>query len=495
SMMGMALGDALGACVEFRPHEYLTAHPVKNLMGGGTWGLEKGQFTDDTSMALCLATSLIARRDFVPYDQLVRYKWWYQYGYMSSTGKCFDIGAATRQSIIQFEKNQKDFANKTSIPIDYMDFLCDQNCLSEFNVYCSEAGVAGNGALMRLAPVPLFFYRNPKKAVEYAGISGKITHGDDKVYDACRFYAALIIGALQHKSKNELLKETFYTENKTWFGDKDLHPDIRKISDGSYKKKRGYEDGIRGKGYIISALEAALWAFWSDEDSFEKGVLKAINLGDDTDTTAAIYGQLAGAYYGYKALPEEWLEHMYGKRFIKCLSKWIVYEGENWSKSHIYDDGDTEHNDVLPEEILNRSRFRRFTVHTMVSKASDSNNDNQNIATTYQSSMPKNDRRSSEDLTNNKPLQAATSYQSSMSKNDRKPSQGFSDKKPLQRATSYQPCMPENDLRSSKDLTDNKLIQEDLELAPPGTYSLGNSGRRQTHNYLFGKFPKSSKHS
>ncbi|CAF3335704.1 unnamed protein product [Rotaria socialis] len=162
SLMGLALGDALDAHVEFRSHEYLQANLVKNLKGGGTWGLDNGQFTDDTSMALYLATSLIARRDFVAYDQLVRYKWWYQYGYMSSTGQRFDIDSATKQSLVRFAKNQKDFANKNNIPIQYMDFLSNRDCLRKFSVYCSEVGAAGNEALMRLAPVPLFFYRNPE---------------------------------------------------------------------------------------------------------------------------------------------------------------------------------------------------------------------------------------------------------------------------------------------------------------------------------------------
>ncbi|CAF0976851.1 unnamed protein product [Rotaria sp. Silwood1] len=444
-------------------------------------------------MALCLATSLIARRGFVAYDQLVRYKWWHQYGYMSSTGKCFDIGAATKQSIIQFEKNQKEFAKKTSIPIDYMDFLSDPDCLHKFNINCSEDGVAGNGALMRLAPVPLFFYRNPKKAVEYAGISGKITHGDDKAYDACRFYAALIIGALKNISKDDLLKETFYTDHKTWFGEKDLHPDIRKIADGSYRKKRGYDDGIRGKGYIVSALEAALWAFWSDENSFEKGVLKAVNLGDDTDTTAAIYGQLAGAYYGYKALPEEWIKHIYGRKFIKCLSKWIIYEGENWSKSHIIDDDEVEENDELPAEMPNISRSRRSTVHTIVYQASNSNNDNPTIETSDQPSVPKNHRKSSTDSKDKKPLQATTSCPPSMPKNDRRLSTDLSDKKPLQAAASCQPSMPKDDRRSSTDINDNKPLQASSKLALPSIHSPGNNGRRQSHDFIGDAFSKSSK--
>ncbi|CAF2989670.1 unnamed protein product [Rotaria sp. Silwood2] len=329
SMIGMALGDALGAHVEFRPREFLLQNPVADLEGGGTWGLEKGQFTDDTSMALCLAASLVCRRDFVPYDQLVRYKWWYKHGYMSSTGRCFDIGAATSDSLHEFEHRQQCFATTYKIPIEKLDFLSDAGLLTKFNVKCSSSGVAGNGALMRLAPVPLFFYRHSVHAVEYSGFSGMITHGDQKAYDACRYYGALIVATLQGARKEELLDNEFYEKHSSWFKPVPLVSEIMKIAHGSYKQKGGYDAGIRGKGYIVNALEAALWAFWSEEN-FEKGALAAVNLGDDTDTTAAIYGQLAGAYYGYGNLPEKWLQHVYAKNFLLGLSKWIAYEGEIW---------------------------------------------------------------------------------------------------------------------------------------------------------------------
>jgi ADP-ribosyl-[dinitrogen reductase] hydrolase len=281
-------------------------------------------------MALCLGISLIARRDFVPYDQLVRYKWWYECGYMSSTGQCFDIGAATSQSLKEFIRRQQVFAKKQNIPNKKLDYLSDHHLLDKFNVYCSTAGVAGNGALMRLAPVPLFLHRFPEEAVEFSGYSGQITHGDEKAYDACRYYGALIVAALLDCSKEDLLSKDFYEKHKSWFGNKPLCNEIKMIAEGSYQRQDGYEGGIRGKGYILNALEAALWAFWSDDNSFEKGVLAAINLGDDADTTAAIYGQLAGAYYGYKSLPPKWVEHVYAKPFILNLSKWIAYEGENW---------------------------------------------------------------------------------------------------------------------------------------------------------------------
>ena len=281
-------------------------------------------------MGLCLASSLVTRRTYVPYDQLVRYKWWYKEGYMSSTGACFDIGKATRQSLEEFEDRQKQFAKEHKIAFGSMDSLSNPDLLDQFDENCSEDGVAGNGSLMRLAAVPLFFFRDPIYAVKCSGHSGEITHGDEKAYDACRYYGALIVAALCGESREELLDERFYEKHLTWFDGKPLHADIMAVAQGSYQKEEGYAGGIRGKGYVVNALEAALWALWSDGGKFIIGVLKAVNLGDDTDTTAAIYGQLAGALYGFEQLPKKWAEQVYAKDFIKCLCKWIAYEGDQW---------------------------------------------------------------------------------------------------------------------------------------------------------------------
>lgn len=280
-------------------------------------------------MALCLGISLVCRAGFHPYDQLVRYKWWYRDGYMSSTGKCFDIGTATSEALQEFEHRQELFAYQHKIPLDQMDHLSDSRLLKDFNVQCSHADVAGNGALMRLAPVSLFFYRSPADAVNYSGLSAELTHGDPKARDACRYYSALMVAVLRREQKNQLLSKAFYEDHRSWFGSVDLVPEIKRIAKGSYQRRRGYDDGIRGKGYIVDALEAALWAFWSTEN-FRDGARAAVNLGDDTDTTAAIYGQLAGAFYGYDHLPAHWVEDLYAKEFLLCLSVWIEYEGELW---------------------------------------------------------------------------------------------------------------------------------------------------------------------
>ncbi|CAF3631748.1 unnamed protein product [Rotaria socialis] len=328
SLIGLALGDALGAHVESKPHEYMIEHPVKELDGGGTWGLAKGQFTDDTSMTLCLASSLIMRCGFDPYDQLVRYKCWHKNGYMSSTGKCFAIGSSTRQCLNVFEQRQRDFAQENKIPLEDLDSFNKLEILNSFDINCGINDATDNEGLVRLAPVPLLFHQNPKKAVEYSGLSAKITHGNQNVYDACRFYGALIVAAVQGMTKAELLDPDFYKRHEDWFGSELLHEDVRKIAEGSYKRKNGYQDGIRSKNFVLNSLEAALWAFWSDEDTFEKGVLAAVNLGENTDTTAAIYGQLAGAYYGYKELPSRWVEHIYAIKFITYMGKWIAYQSE-----------------------------------------------------------------------------------------------------------------------------------------------------------------------
>ena len=286
-------------------------------------------------MALCLANSLVARRGFVPYDQLVRYKWWYQHGYMSSTGQCFDIGTATRDSLDEFIRRQNKFGKRQKIRENQLDYLSDRHLIEQFPVDCSQSGAAGNGALMRLAPVPLFFRHHFEEAIKFSGCSGYITHGDRKAYDACRYFGALIVACLNGYSKSKLLDKKFYEKHQAQFGMEPLCNEIKMIVEGSYQKKGGYDDGIRGKGYIVYSLEAALWAFWSDEDSFEKGVLAVVNLGDDTDTTAAIYGQLAGAYYGYKNLPKKWVDQVYAKQYLLKLSKWIAYEGQNWKQTEV----------------------------------------------------------------------------------------------------------------------------------------------------------------
>lgn len=290
ALLGLAVGDALGTTVEFA--EPGAFEPVSDMVGGGPFGLQPGQWTDDTSMALCLAESLIKCQGFDAVDQLTRYVRWWREGHHSSTGRCFDIGNTTRQSLTAFIKTGEPFGAST------------------------HELAAGNGSLMRLVPVPMFFADDPAQAIEMAGESSRTTHGARTAVDACRFYAGLIVGALQGVNKSELLTPRYAPVTGYWQTNK-LHPLVAEVAEGSYLRRQPPE--IQGSGYVVRALEAALWAF-ANSNNFRDGCLLAVNLGDDADTTAAIYGQLAGAYYGAAVIPESWRNKIAERETIQSLA-------------------------------------------------------------------------------------------------------------------------------------------------------------------------------
>lgn len=276
SLLGLAVGDALGTTLEFKSPG--TFEPIDDMLGGGPFGLAPGEWTDDTSMALCLAQSLIERNAFNPHDQMKKYVQWHEEGYMSSTGCCFDIGNTVVRALEHYNYTKKTFAGS------------------------SDSEKAGNGSLMRLAPIPIFFSTDVVQAIRYAGQSSRTTHGAVSCIDACRYMAGLILGALHGEPKDRLLASHYAPEGFSW-KKSPLCPDIANIASGSFKKKDPPE--IKGTGYVVRSLEAALWAFHRSRN-FEEGCLLAANLGDDSDTTAAIYGQLAGAHYGLSGIPQKW---------------------------------------------------------------------------------------------------------------------------------------------------------------------------------------------
>jgi len=174
--------------------------------------------------------------------------------------------------------------------------------------YCgsSDPQAAGNGSIMRLAPVPLFFATNPAAAIERSGESSRTTHGAQTCVDACRYLGGLIASAVRGVAKDDLLGELYCPIAGYWQA-KRLCPEIQKIAAGSFKDKEPPE--IKGTGFVVASLEAALWAFHRGRD-FREGALLAVNLGDDADTTGAVYGQIAGAYYGESGMPREWVERV-----------------------------------------------------------------------------------------------------------------------------------------------------------------------------------------
>jgi ADP-ribosyl-[dinitrogen reductase] hydrolase len=282
-LLGLAVGDAVGTTLEFKPPG--SFKPITGMAGGGPFRLKPGEWTDDTSMALCLATSLVEKNGFDPKDQMDRYRRWWKEGYLSSNGRCFDIGNTVSAALRQYRQTGDPFAGST------------------------DPHSAGNGSIMRLAPVPMFYYPDLGGAVQYAAESSRTTHGAPECLDACRLLAGIIYRALSGTSKEDVLFE----ETGSFQGERK----IMAIARGEYRNKSLGE--IRGTGYVVQSLEAALWCFYHT-DTFEAAILKAANLGDDADTTAAVCGQVAGAYYGESGTPTKWLDRVAMRLEISALA-------------------------------------------------------------------------------------------------------------------------------------------------------------------------------
>jgi ADP-ribosylglycohydrolase len=257
-----------------------TFAPVTGYRNGGPHRLEAGEWTDDTSMALARADS-IATAGWDLNDQADRYVQWWKTGKYSVNGRCFDIGITTRLALGNF------VANKDAL---------ESGDRSE--------GASGNGSIMRLAPVPIRFGHlyvdRLDELSRLAGESSLPTHASEQCISACRYLATVLAALIQGEDRDEVLSpnwQPLLRLNET----KPLHPFIQEIAKGSFRHRQ--PPAIQGSGWVVKSLEASLWAF-HDVDTFEEAVLKAVNLGDDADTTGAICGQLAGAYWGESGISE-----------------------------------------------------------------------------------------------------------------------------------------------------------------------------------------------
>ncbi|MEN6341730.1 MAG: ADP-ribosylglycohydrolase family protein [Methanospirillum sp.] len=286
AIVGLAVGDALGAPVEFlKPGSF---PPITGYREGGILNLHAGCWTEDTAIALCLAESLIACGGTDPTDQLRRYVRYWREGYQAPTGICLDIGTTTRRSLETFLRT----GAASAAPI---------------------AGLApGNESLVRVAPVPIFFAGDPERTVEEAAVMSRTTHAAPESVDACRYFAGLLSGAILGATASVLASPMYEPIDGLWGGTR-FCPPIEAVVTGSFLAKEPPD--IRAGGGAVECLEAALWAF-AHGRSFPEIVLAAVNLGNDADTAGAVAGQLAGACYGLSGIPTEWQEGLHRHREI-----------------------------------------------------------------------------------------------------------------------------------------------------------------------------------
>lgn len=293
ALLGLAAGDAVGTTLEFQHPGSFT--PITDMVGGGPFSLPAGAWTDDTSMALCLAESLLDTGRMNLGDQLRRYVLWRDHGYLSSTGTCFDIGGATTTQLDRFLR--------TGEPVDVHP---DQDA-------------AANGSLMRLAPVAIRWHTDPGEAAEQSAESSRTTHAAERPVDACRLLGSMTAALINGVPAEQVLSPRFWQWGT-------LHPQVEAIAMGSWRTKEPPE--IRGTGYCVAALEAAIWAV-AGASSFATAVLRAANLGDDADTTAAIAGQLAGARWGASGIPSRWSDQIVLRDRIEALARGLATAGDS----------------------------------------------------------------------------------------------------------------------------------------------------------------------
>ena len=293
AMLGLAIGDALGATLEFKPRD--SSH-VEDIVGGGPFHLKPGEWTDDTTMALCLADSLLEQHDFNPRSFAQHLIEWYQHGKNSVNGICFDIGATTKAALDSF--------------------------LATGLTGRGPAGFrsAGNGGLVRVAPIVIYHRKSFAQTWTMAKAQSVVTHAAIEAVSATQFFAAKLWDALNGATKVEVLEPRVLPVTDR----------VLLINAGEYKSKS--RDQISSSGYAIDTLEAALWSVWTTE-RFEDAVLTAANLGDDSDSVAALAGQLAGALYGIDAIPQRWIERLAWQQELSRKALALFQESEKSANS------------------------------------------------------------------------------------------------------------------------------------------------------------------
>ena len=284
--LGLATGDALGAPVEFSFRDRFPE--LREMIGGGKFKLPAGAWTDDTSMALCLADSLLHNPSLDSADLLTRFWRWASEGENSSTGKAFGFGQNILQSLFDF--------NRSGV----------------LKAGSKHRNANGNGSIMRLAPLILRYAYDVDTGLQLARTQSYTTHASELAADACACLLKMVHALLHGHSLDDALS---LSDNPNW------HEEIRAIVRGDWRSKS--RDDILSSGYVVATLEAAVWSVGTTH-SFEEALIKAVNLAHDADTVGAVTGQIAGALYGVQSIPKRWMGVLAKREHLELRAQQLV---------------------------------------------------------------------------------------------------------------------------------------------------------------------------
>lgn len=302
-LYGFAVADALGVPVEFKSRKILQKNPVTSMQGFGTYNQPAGTWSDDTSMTLATMESISRLKKIDYVDIMQNFSLWLENGKFTPFGKVFDCGMTTRRAIFDF--STKIFG-KTKSPLE---------CGSR------DENSNGNGSLMRILPVVLYLYKIygenlNSDAMQIIHEISCLTHAHRRSQIGCGIYSFIAVELLSGKNISESIKIGL-EKSKNFYADEPEFKHYSRLFDKNFKNLP--EEEIRSSGYIVYTLEAALWCLLNT-DSYKNLALKAVNLGEDTDTVAAVAGGLAGIFYGVENIPSDWLETLQNKKYLEDIA-------------------------------------------------------------------------------------------------------------------------------------------------------------------------------
>jgi ADP-ribosylglycohydrolase/O-acetyl-ADP-ribose deacetylase (regulator of RNase III) len=292
-VLGLVVGDAIGVPVEFTEREELARRPVTDMTGHGTYDQPPGTWSDDSSLALASADSLIAH-GYAPLDMMRRFHEWLTTGYMTPHGEVFDVGFATRAAIGRFGQG-----------------------LPQAAWGGREERDNGNGSLMRIAPLSCFVHRLDVATIVGQSVEASaLTHAHPRATLCCAYFSLVMRGLLDGAGLAEAMAAA--SRDLRGFVPAAEEGALRRVLDGSVVRAR--RDEIQGSGYVVHCLEASLWAVHRAAD-YREAVLLAVNLGDYTDTTAAVTGALAGAVFGVRGIPAAWVTGLARGEMVRGIAE------------------------------------------------------------------------------------------------------------------------------------------------------------------------------